>query len=422
MTRNSKDSKDIVSTHNWMTDGRLHIGVGIEDTFVPQERMGARGIDEYELTQHYTHWREDLSLAAEAGAEYLRWGIPWYLVEPRPGEFDWRWIDEVAEHTRSLGLRVVVDLMHYGTPLWLDNQFLNTDYPERVAAYGRAVAERYRGVWDDFTPLNEPAINAEYCGERGIWPPYLSGQDGWVKIMVALARGMVRTQQEILAVNPDARIVSVDAGFRWEGDGTPLPLDLMEERRFLSLDLTMGRVGDDHALHPYLTGHGVTEEQLTWFRANPVFPDVIGVNYYPGFTTVRYVDGKTEPVEAGVVGLRDLLQLHVDRYGLPVAVTETSRGGDVPSRVQWLEESIAEIESLRDGGMDIVGYTWFPFMTLVDWLYRHDLKSADEWFIHMGLVDLEREPDRNLARRKTPAFARFQEVVAALGDATGDGA
>jgi beta-glucosidase len=400
-----------MSTENWMIDGSLHFGVGIEDTFVPQERMGARGIDEYELTQHYTHWKEDLTLAKEAGAEYLRWGIPWYLVEPRPGEFDWCWIDEVAEHSRSLGLRVVVDLMHYGTPLWLDNQFLNSTYPERVASYARAVAERYAGVWDDFTPLNEPAINAEYCGERGIWPPYLSGQDGYVRILVALARGMVRTQQEILAVNPRARIVSVDAGFRWEGDELPLPRATMEERRFLSLDLTMGRVDESHPLYGYLTAHGVTDAELNWFVANAVMPDVIGVNYYPGFTTVRYVDGKTEPVEAGVVGLRDLLTLHTERYGLPVAVTETSRGGSVESRMAWLDESVEEIRALRAGGMDIVGYTWFPFMTLVDWLYRHDLKTPDEWFIHMGLVDLERGPDRALGRRKTPAFERFHQVT-----------
>ena len=132
--------------------------------------------------------------------------------------------------------------MHYGTPLWLENQFLNAAYPERVAAYARAVAERYAGVWDDFTPLNEPVINAIYCGETATWPPYLSGQDGFVKLTLALARGMVRTQQEIAAVNPDARFVHVDAGFRWEGEGGPLPREVLEERRFLALDLITGRV------------------------------------------------------------------------------------------------------------------------------------------------------------------------------------
>lgn len=405
--------KDLVQIEHWINDGRLHFGVGIEDTFVPQERVGQRRLDEYELTQHYEHWREDFTLASQAGAKFLRWGIPWYLVEPKPGEFDWRWIDEVAEFSQTIGLRVVVDLMHYGTPLWLDNQFLNAAYPERVASYARAVATRYAGVWDDFTPLNEPIINAMYCGETATWPPYLSGQDGFVKVIAAIARGMVRTQQEVAAVNPNACFVSVDAGFRWEGDEFPIPLTVLEERRFLSLDLTMGLVGSDHPLHSYLIEHGVTHDELDWFRSNAVFPDLIGVNYYPGFTTVRYADGVSVPVEAGTSGLRDLLTLYWDRYGLPLAITETSRGGTIDSRIEWLGESIAEIQTLRAEGMRVVGYTWFPFMTLVDWLYRYDLRAADEWFINMGLVDLERGADRVLARIKTAAFEPFRVAASA---------
>ena len=322
--------------------------------------------------------------------------------------FDWRWLDEVAEYTRQLGLRVVVDLMHYGTPLWLDNQFLNAAYPERIASYASAVASRYSSIWNDFTPLNEPIINAIYCGETGTWPPYLSGQDGFVKVLTAIARGMIRTQQEINKANPEARIISVDAGFRWEGDETPLPLEILIERRFLSLDLTMGRVGRDHPLRDYLTEHGTTEAELDWFEANGVTPDIVGVNYYPGFTTVKYVNGETQPIEAGTSGLRDLLNLYWARYAIPLAITETSRGGTVESRIQWLGESLEEVDNLRKSGVPIVGYTWFPFMTLVDWLYRHDLKTPDEWFIHMGLIDLERGADRSLIRRKTGAFTPFQ--------------
>lgn len=398
---------------HWMLDETLHFGVGIEDTFVPQERIGQRRLDEYELTQHYEHWREDLALAAEAGAEFIRWGIPWFLVEPRQGQFDWEWLDQVAAYSRELGLRVIVDLMHYGTPLWLDNQFLNATYPERIASYARAVAERYAGTWDDFTPLNEPVINAIYCGETGTWPPYLSGQDGFVKLMLALCRGMVRTQQEIVLVNPAARIVSVDAGFRWEGSESPIPFDILEERRFLSLDLTMGRVDDSHPLRDYLATHGVTAADLEWFRDNAVAPDVVGVNYYPGFTTVEYVGASTLPVEAGTAGLRDLLSLYHERYRLPLALTETSRGGPVESRLAWLSESIEAVQALRDEGMPIVGYTWFPFFTLVDWLYRNDLAAPDDWFIHMGLVDLHRGADRVLERRKTLAFEHYRSLVSA---------
>lgn len=353
----------------WFHEHRLHYGVGIEDTFIPQTRPGHRRLDEYELTQHYSHWREDLDLAAEAGAEFVRWGVPWYLVEKSPGEFDWSWTDQVADHLSSLGLRCIVDLMHYGTPMWLDNSFLNAAYPERVAAYGAAVAERYRGVWEDFTPLNEPIVNAEWCGELGNWPPYLVGTDGFVTLVRVLSRGMVRTQQEIHAVNPHATFVHVDAGFRYEGDMSPESRGLLEERRFLSLDLIMGRVDSSHPLRGWLEQHGFSSADFDWFAANQVRPDVIGVNYYPAFTTLRIEqDGRKSPVEAGAAGLRDLVELYGARYGLPMLITETSLVGSPEEKTAWLRDSEAELLALRASGSDIVGLTWFPFLDLVDWL------------------------------------------------------
>ena len=68
---------------------------GIENTFVPQTRPGHRALDEYELMGHYEHWREDLSLARDLGLQAMRWGVPWYKVEPEPNKFDWSWTDEV---------------------------------------------------------------------------------------------------------------------------------------------------------------------------------------------------------------------------------------------------------------------------------------------------------------------------------------
>src|SRR5947209_13110338 len=112
---------------------------GIDDTFIPQFRPGHRSLDEYELIGHYDHWREDLALARDLGLQALRWGVPWYRVEPRPGEFDWTWTDDVVPYlVEDLDLTPIVDLMHYGCPLWLEREFINPDYPQRVAQYAAA--------------------------------------------------------------------------------------------------------------------------------------------------------------------------------------------------------------------------------------------------------------------------------------------
>ena len=64
-----------------ITDGFCW-ATGIEDTFVPQVRPGMRALDEYEMTQHYRFWREDLDRVAALGVQAIRWGIPWYQVQP----------------------------------------------------------------------------------------------------------------------------------------------------------------------------------------------------------------------------------------------------------------------------------------------------------------------------------------------------
>jgi beta-glucosidase len=394
---------------DWHRDGLLHFGVGIEDTFVPHETPGRRALDEYALTDHYTSWREDLRLAADSGAELIRWGVPWYRVEAEPGRFDWKWVDDVIDEMTSLRLECVLDLIHYGTPRWLS--FLDPAYPDRVALYARTAAARYRDRISWFTTVNEPVLHAYNGGQIGYWPPELSGHDGFVRLLLALCRGMARTQEEIVAVHPEARFAHVDAGLLWAGTTSPEPRTLLEERRFAALELTMGRVDGSHRLHDYLLAHGAHTGDLDWFRAHAVTPDVYGVNYYPAISTVARVDGVETPLEAGTDGLRSLLAAYRERYDGPFALTETSRVGSGDERAQWLVDSVATVEDLRANGMAIAGYIWFPFLGLFDWEYRNVTGPRDPWWLPMGLVDLDPGPDDTLARRPNAAHSRFQQLA-----------
>ena len=204
---------------------------GIEDTFVPQTRPGHRALDEYALMGHYEHWREDLSLAPDLGVKALRWGVPWYRVEPLPGEFDWRWTDQVIPYmVEELGITPIIDLMHYGCPFWLWREFANEEYPRRVAAYAAAFAERYGRLVRWYTPLNEPLVNASFCGMRGAWPPYMHGERGYVKLLMQLAEGIIETVQAIRQVQQDAEMVHVEAtGITRTGD--PALAELAEQNR-----------------------------------------------------------------------------------------------------------------------------------------------------------------------------------------------
>lgn len=398
----------------WHSDGEFHFGVGIEDTFIPQERPGHRKLDLYELTQHYENWRTDLRLAAESGAELIRWGIPWYLTEPEPDTFDFRWVDQVAEEMSALGLTCVVDLMHYGVPMWMENSFLHPQYPQRVAQYAETVAARYKGVFKDYTPLNEPMVNAEWCGLRGAWPPYLTGDSGFVQMALILVEGMRQTQEAIHRADPDATIVHVDAGFQWAGDFGDRTKEFLDEWRFLTTDLLVGRVNEGHPLRDYLIEHGAQEAQLQAFTEHPAIPDVLGVNYYPSFSRQAYDEatGRSLPVEAGKQGLLEHVRQYHERYGLPMAITETSRPTpDEQRKIEWIDDIVSAADELRAEEIELAGAFWFPMLDMFEWEYRFDTRPLDDFHIRFGLVDLVRGPDNRLERVPNQAYKHFQQVV-----------
>jgi beta-glucosidase/6-phospho-beta-glucosidase/beta-galactosidase len=416
-----------VSSH-WARDGRLHFGLGIEDTFVPQTRTGERAIDEYALTEHYTQWHEDLGLAKEAGAEFLRWGVPWHRVNPAPGQWDWSWVDRVMARFAELDLRPVVDLLHYGTPTWVEREFANPDYPRIVADYSVRVAERYADTVTDYTLVNEPMIHALFAGAYGYWPPYLTGDRGLVLLVRALGEGFVLAQRGIAEVLGDrATFVHVDATFRYAGDVTGehrQQVDRLRHQAFLVEDLVTGRVDDAHPLVGLLRGHGFDDDLLAWFAEHRVAPDVMGVNYYPLHSTelfeegVHHTGGFADPrptQDDGVLGLTESLLAYEGRYGAPVMVTETALTGTVDDRIAWLDESLAEVHGLRAAGHRVAGYTWWPVFDMYEWTYRHRTGPRADSLLSMGLWDLVEDGAGPLARRKNPVADRFrQHALAAL--------
>jgi len=408
---------------NWYESPELHFAVGIEDTFVPQTPFGERSLDEYEMTQHYHFWHHDLGLAKECGAGMVRWGIPWYRVNPARGAWDWSWLDQVAERFAELGLTPIVDLMHYGTPTWLENEFANAAYPQAVAEYAAKVAERYRGIFNVFTPLNEPLLNVMYCGEFGYWPPYLRGNDGFVTVLRAIAKGIVLTQQAIADVSPDASFVHVEASFRFAADGDDAPAEMahLRERAYLVEDLVTGRVGADHALLPYLRQHHMPEADLAWFTENAVQPDVLGVNYYPALSTEQFIDGEVHDggprdprprVNAGTEGLTDVLTSFAERYQRPVFLTETCYTGTPEERIAWLDSSVQCVKDLRAHGVPVVGYTWWSLIDMYEWTYRDGAGSLADYHLSMGLWDLVPDGAGVLQRVKNPVADRFRQHAA----------
>jgi beta-glucosidase len=390
---------------------------GVEDTFVPQARPGHRPLDEYELMDHYAHWREDLALAADLGVRALRWGIPWYRVEPAPGEFDWSWIDQVIPYlVEQLGIVPIIDLMHYGCPLWLEREFANPDFSRAVASYARAFAERYGALVRWYTPLNEPIVNAQWCGLFGRWPPYLRGENGYVRILLQLADGILRTVEAIRAVQSNSVFVHVEASGITRAAQADLESVAGEDqlRRYIVLDLVTGRVSPQHPLFTWLVWHGASPDLLRSFVERAIGLDVLGLNFYPQWSTESLqVNARGQlvrrPVETDGAAFSELLHLYYQRYATPIVITETSAHGTDQLRSAWLQSSLATIKHVRHSGMPVLGYTWFPMFTMIDWRYRFGTRPSDDYRIELGLYRLDTGGPRRW--RRTPLVDEYRQAI-----------
>ena len=102
-----------------------------------------RTLDEYELTEHYRRWREDLGLMAELGSGgALRRSLASDSAGARPmGLAATPTAARAAARARH---RPQVDLVHYGLPGWIEGAFLNPDYP-RWWPITRGGGRRFKG-------------------------------------------------------------------------------------------------------------------------------------------------------------------------------------------------------------------------------------------------------------------------------------
>jgi len=189
-------------------------------------------------------------------------------------------------------------------------------------------------------------------------------------------------------------------------------------RQYLCFDLTTGRVTDDHTLADLLHSHGMTDSDIQWFHRNAVTFDLFGANFYPwsygelkrgADGSVRHVTGKTSGDKITIV-----LREAYERCGIPIMITETSAREDIRGRAQWMDETLDTVRVLRGEGIPVVGYTWFPLFTMVDWAYRTGRRPLRDYLIHLGLYDSAFDSKGVLRRHKTALVKRYQAHMAQL--------
>jgi beta-glucosidase/6-phospho-beta-glucosidase/beta-galactosidase len=385
--------------------------------------QGGRRRDQLEETHHYQRWREDFDLAVEVGANYVRYGIPYYRTHLGPGRYDWSFADEVLPELWERGLIPIADLCHFGVPDWIGT-FQNTDWPAHFAEYASAFAERY--PWIKFyTPVNEILVCSRFSALYGCWNEQERSEKAMVTAYCVQCRATLLAMQAILKRRPEAVFIQSEIAecFLEQWPETRDDVRFRNEHRFITFDFLYGRPPCADVLN-YLYDHGQTREDFEWFmeRGRQAGSHcVMGMDYYGDNEKVVEKDG-SETAPGYTLGWGEIAMQYFERYRRPMMLTETNAIDDGHGRsTAWLRRTWHQARFLREQGVPVLGFTWYSLIDQVDWDIQ--LREIRGKVTPNGLCTMDRKP-RDVAdayRQLAQAYGR-SSLLRAMPDGLERGA
>jgi len=383
-----------------MDNPRFMFATGVENS---NPCVDGRRVDQLEASGHYRHWRKDFALVCELGIHFLRYGPPLHLTWLGPGRFDWEFADLTFGELHRCDMMPIVDLCHFGVPGWVGN-FQNPDFPGLFSDYARAFARRYPWV-QMYTPVNEMYICARFSALYGWWNEQLTSDMAFVTALKHIVKANVLAMEAILDERPDAIFIQSESSeyFHAENPRAIGPAELMNAKRFLSLDLNYGcRV--DSEMYEYLMDNGLTRDDYHFFMQHSFKHHcIMGSDYYLTNEHRVCADGRTS-ASGEVFGYAVIARQYHERYRLPVMHTETNRVDDADGRlaVNWLWKEWANVLRVRNDGVPVLGFTWYSLTDQVDW--DTALREDNGHVNALGLYDLD--------RRIRPVGQAYQQLIA----------
>ncbi|GAA5534720.1 family 1 glycosylhydrolase [Deinococcus aluminii] len=388
----------------------LELWVGVEPTV---SRVGDETLDQLALSG-FDRRTEDLDRLAELGVAAMRFPLLWERTAPEGlDRADWSWADARLARLAQHGVKPILGLVHHGGGP-RHTHLLDPGFADGLKAYARAVAERYPHV-SAYTPVNEPLTTARFSALYGHWYPHARDEKSFWKALMHQLRATVLAMEEIRRVNPEAALIQTeDLGHSSSTPRLKGQADFENERRWLSLDLLLGRVDQAHSMWDHLRWAGASEQEVLWFAEHPCPPDVLGLNVY--VTSERFLDERLHhypphtygsngreqyaDVEAvrvrgegiGGVGAR-LREAHA-RYGRPLAITEVHLGCTREEQLRWLHAAWQDAEQVRQEGADVRAVTAWAALGAFEW---NSLLTRRSGHYESGLWDVRAPEPRPTA-------------------------
>jgi beta-glucosidase len=196
----------------------------------------------------------------------------------------------------------------------------------------------------------------------------------------------------VLQVQPAALFIQSESSeyFHAESPRAIRPAEIMNAKRFLSLDLNYSRRVNSE-MYEFLLDNGMTRAEYHFFLHHSLKHHcIMGNDYY--VTNEHRVTPDGQVFGSGeVFGYNEITRQYYERYRLPVMHTETNfgQGPNGDESVNWLWKEWANVLRVRNSGVPIVGFTWYSLTDQVDW--DNALREERGHVNPLGLYDLARK-------------------------------
>ncbi|HEU5481542.1 MAG TPA: hypothetical protein VFU80_00405 [Sphingomicrobium sp.] len=337
-----------------------------------RRRDGVR-LDLIRATGHDRHVLQDYRQCRRLGFGTIRDGLRWHLIEKAPGKYDWSSWLPALEAAEQVGLQVIWDLFHYGSPDHVDQAA--EDFPERFTQFALAALDKQRSFSRNpplVCPLNE--INfLSWAVDDGYFPRVGPDEPGWFKRQ--LVRSAISASKAIKQRWPETTIVGAE----------PLIHIAPHDRRRSTVRAAEQNLQGMYQAFDWILG--LTDPELGGDRS---LIDVVGLNFYPH--NQWYFEGPTIPMgHHEYRPLADMLVEMSDRYQKPIFLSET--GAEGTGKPSWLHYVCNEVRDAMERGAAIEGICWYPITAYPGW---DNSRHAETGLLSTVVADGSRHIDERL--------------------------
>ncbi|MBW4079924.1 glycoside hydrolase family 1 protein [Paenibacillus sp. S150] len=443
-------------------------GPSVWDVFTKREGTTFGGSNGDVAVDHYHRYKEDVALMAEQGLKAYRFSIAWSRIYPQGSgavnEKGLQFYDRLINELLANDIQPVITLYHWDIPQALMDRYGGWESRQVIEdfdAYAVTLFKRYGDRVRYWVSLNEQNYFAAYGYETALHPPGVQDRKRMYEVNHIANLANARVIQTFRTHVPDG-LIGPSFAYKpyYPLNANPANMLAFENSEDLNnyfwMDIyAWGRY--PKAAWKYLEEHGLTPtvQEGDWELLASAKPDFMGVNYYRTTTVEAHsLSGKFEAGEKNTTGrkgstkhsgipgmfktvsnpflettnwdweidpqgLRIGLRRIMNRYGLPVFITENGLGefdkleeGDVirdEYRIDYLRSHIAAIQDAISDGVEVIGYCSWSFTDLLSWLNGYQKRYG---FVY---VDRDETDARELRRIRKQSYYWYKQVIQSNG-------